>query len=151
MGATHNLPFQYLERYAQINKYFDPKLSDELVELLEQRDRDLEDFLRGSGGVGEIIIDHGDVIYVGHSKAFRASKSITLNHVSVHLFALASADIIVDILKNGIAVLTLTLPATTQAVTWTGNIAYGDGDYFQSYVSNAGAGGAGLVVQGAFN
>lgn len=50
--ATQNNPFQYLQRFPQLGGDFKEPLDDALREQLDQRDRDLEDFLgtlRGGG------------------------------------------------------------------------------------------------------
>lgn len=40
--------FQFLQRWSQIGELFKPKMSSEMIELLDQRDRDLEDYLTGA-------------------------------------------------------------------------------------------------------
>lgn len=103
------------------------------------------------GGVDEVIIDFGDQVYVGYSKAFRASNPLNLNHVTGLLFAVSTTDIVFDILRNGIAIQTFTIPALAQFVEVDVDYDYAEGDLYQAYVSSAGSGGLGLTVQGAFS
>lgn len=107
----------------------------------------------GNGGKGgEIILDFGDVIYVGPSKAFYAKEPLTLTNVLAHVVVPPTADIEVDVLRNGVTVDALTLPATDTFIELPGlSIAYADGDTWQMRVTNAGAGGSGLVCQGTFS
>lgn len=103
-----------------------------------------------TGGIGEIIIDFGDEIFVGYSKAFRASNDITLVHLSAHVFALSTSPIVFEVQRNGLFLQEVTLPALTRDIALVMSYDFEEGDFYQIYVSSAGAGGLGLVVQGVF-
>lgn len=140
--------FQFIQRWPQLAEFFTPKIPEDTIELLDNRDRDLEDFLEYIT-TGDIIIDFGDVIYVGVSKAYRAGVTTRLKKVVAHLAAIASANIVMEILKNGLVIGTLTIVAGQQEAQVDVNVGFAEGDYWQMRVTAA-SDGAGLVVQGSF-
>ena len=44
-GPTKNLPFEYLQRWEQVGALFTPALDVRASQMLEEKDRDLEDYL----------------------------------------------------------------------------------------------------------
>lgn len=120
--------------------------SKDAVAVLEKRDRDLEDFLTAQG---DVIIDFGDVIFVGPSKRYRVGTGAHLNQVVAHLSATGTTDTVMDIYKNTTVIGTLTIPAGDVEAQTDVGVAFGAGDYWQMRVTTA-SNGAGLVVQGSF-
>jgi hypothetical protein len=44
-ATTRPFVFEYQQRWAELAKFFDPPLSEDLIAMLDQRDKDLEDAL----------------------------------------------------------------------------------------------------------
>lgn len=114
-------------------------------------DRNFEEIDTG-GGIGEVIIDFGDVIYVGSSKGFWAKEGLTLKNIVAHVVVPPTSAVDFDILINGLTVGSGTLPAGDRSVELADlAIAMVAGDIWQMRITDAGTGGAGIVFQGTFD
>src|SRR5688572_27547517 len=112
MTVSDTLAFQFLQRWPQIIEDF-PGLDEptHTAELLDQRDRDLEDFLIGVGR-GHAIIDLGDgPILTGYTKSYLPLRQSRLSMVWGHVSVPPSTDIVAVVNKNGTPDVTLTIPA----------------------------------------
>ena len=49
---THNLPFEYTQRWTEVGPMLVPSADSQTLNLLNKRDKDLEDYLAGLGGGG---------------------------------------------------------------------------------------------------
>lgn len=105
--------FDFGQRWPELGKLFDPPLSVELIMLLDQRDRDLEDALNQQ----PIIFDH-DAGAPLRSKPWTAKSYATIKGWNVELGQdEAGADVplgvdwTIEMHFDGAVVETLTLPA----------------------------------------
>lgn len=111
MAASRNLPFEFVQRWPFLGREFEPDLSDELIEHFDQRDRDLEDFL-GSLGDTIRIIDMGDSITLtGYTKSHWIPSSVLLTVVVGVVSVPGTTDLVADVVRDGVSISTVTLPA----------------------------------------
>ena len=149
--ATQPLPFEYAQRWPFLKEFFPEPLSDELVEQMDQRDRDLEDFLVSVGGVLGII-DHGDgLVLTGFTKSIHALKPANLALVGGSLDVAGATSTVAKIFKNSLDTgLTLTIPAGAIFAYITANLGFALTDRWQMQVTSAGTGAQGLSFYGAY-
>lgn len=114
--------FEYVQRWHQLGKLFDPPLSEELIALLDQRDRDLEDALAQT----PIIYDHDGGAPL-RSKPWTAKSFGQVKGWNLELGQDEAGDDIVlgvdfelEMHFDGVLVETLTLPAGDAYVAHTG-------------------------------
>ncbi len=144
--ATKNLPFQFLQRWPQLTREFAEPLSDPLIELLDNRDRDLEDFLGTLGG-GVPTIDLGEsAVQTGFSKTWRFGKGFAMSQVVANLEVIGSTPTVLWVTRNGADQVQVTIPASTLYVSKVVSVPFVSGDSWQIRVDSAGTGAIGLSV-----
>lgn len=148
---TQNNPFEYVQRWPFLSPFFPEGLPTELTEHLDQRDRDLEDFLSGVGGVLGVI-DYGDaLVMTGFSKSFRPLKAAPLSVVAGGLEVAGTTSTVTKVYKNGLDTgVTLTIPAGATYAETTTNVSFGATDRWQMLVTSAGTGANAATFYGRF-
>lgn len=144
------LKFEYGTRYA--DQFREWGLPFEFAVALEERDRELEDFLSTVGGGGPQIIDMGDsAVYTGWSKPFYPLASTTLAQVRGIVTAASNTnETQATVFKNGtesLGVLTIPVDELKSNVLAV-NANLGPSDFWQVLVTQAGVGASGLTFYG---
>ncbi len=144
--AAKNLPFEFLQRWPLLTREFTEPLSPPLVELLDNRDRDLEDFLGTLGG-GVPTIDLGEsAVLTGWSKTWRFGKSFGMSLVVANLEVIGTTPTVLWVVRNSVDTVQVTIPASTLYVSQPISVAFAAGDRWQIRVESAGNGAVGLSV-----
>lgn len=157
MSVRNALPFEFPYRWNDVRRFFagadaavDAMLGDEAVSLMDQRDRDLEDFLAGMG-TGMPVIDLGDgAAPTGFSKGWWVSQGRVLERVTGTLTVPGSTDTVASVIRNGAAVGSITIPSGDLVATADIGEPYSTDEFWQMQVTTAGTGAGGLTYYGAF-
>jgi hypothetical protein len=149
MPTRYN-PFTYLQRWPQVAKEFDSPLGSALIEMLDTRDRDLEDFLGTlkTAAAGVVLNLRGQVTTVETDRYYPPPNLAPLQpeYFTASLTALGTGATNVEIRKNGVAVASLTPSASSGlhyvALTET----WGTEDYATIATTSFGVGARGLIA-----
>lgn len=121
-GASRQPVFEFTNRWADLSKLFPEPLSEELINLLEQRDRDLEDALNKQ----PVIYDH-DAGAPERSKPWTAKEFTRIRRWSSEIAQddagddiVLGADWTLELHYDGVMVAELTLPAGQAYVEYSG-------------------------------
>lgn len=144
-GASRFHPFEYLQRYPQIGKLLEPEISDNNIEILDQRDRDLEDYLAGAirpvktfnlnGPLEAIDSDIYYVPYYPRSRLFAGGIKVY-----------GSGTVTVELKRNGTVVSTINCTSTGLFVA-RHDIHWQYGDQMVANMASPGVGCEGCVVE----
>lgn len=142
------LPFEYEIRYGE--QFPEWGIPMEQAAHLEERDRQLEDFL-ASFNRPVLVIDVGDgAVPTGHTKAHWVGRPGSLARVTATLSVAGSTDTVASILRDGSSIGTVTIPAGDQVVTVEVGEGFDADSFWQMQQTTAGTGAGGLTYFGEF-
>lgn len=97
------------------------------------------------------IIDLGDgQVVTGYSKPYLPLSQTTLYVVYGNLSVAGSTDTVAEVNQNGVAMATLTIPASSTLASVTVSLPFEAEDRWQMNVTSAGSGALGLTFYGRF-
>lgn len=157
MSVRNALPFEFLPRWPDLRRFFagaeaaeDGAIGQEVLSWLEQRDRELEDFLAKLGS-GMPVIDMGDgAVPTGFSKGWWVNEARVLRRVVGTLSVAGATDTVANVVRDGASVGTITIPSGERVATADVGAAYEADQFWQQQVTTAGTGAGGLTFYGEF-
>lgn len=148
MASPTPLPFEYENRYADLYEEFG--IAFDTAVVMEERDRQLEDFLAGLRS-GAPVIDVGDgAVPTGHTKGYWIGTPGVLRRVTATLSVPGSTDTIANVLRNGSTIGAITIPANETVATAEVGGSFAADDFWQMQQTSAGTGAGGLTYFGDF-
>ena len=118
----------------------------------EQFDRNFDELARMAGGnPGTAVIDAGDgAVITGYTKKYWIREASTLADVTGVLEVAGTTDTVVNVIRTGYALGSLTIPANATTATVTFDAAFVAGDYWQIQQTTSGTGAIGPTYYGGF-
>jgi hypothetical protein len=101
--TTRLNPFTYLQRWPQVAKEFEPGLAAALVELLDNRDRDLEDFLGSIPGESQTFQpwESSAPVVVSESDPYPVQSGGSSLLLTVQFAVAPAGSVEVEVKRNG--------------------------------------------------
>jgi hypothetical protein len=97
-----------------------------------------------------VVIDFGDYVVVGISKAHQPGRLCELRAVGANLVQPGSGPSTLQVFRNGASLATLIIPAGVTRIFEVVDVGFNVGDYWQMRVASWSAGAAGLTIDGYF-
>ena len=143
--ASRNLPFEFAERWPQLGQRMD--LSSEVVELLDRRDRDLEDYLAGAERPVKTFHQKGAITVLA-SEEYAVPYAPRTRLWTGHITTFGTGPVVVTLNRRraGVTsvVATLSITASGLAVV-SAPLQWLYGDIMWAATTSAGTGNVGFV------
>lgn len=143
------MKFEFSRRWHQLKTGL--SVPPDVAVLLEERDRELEDYLEnvGGGGTNEIVFSlGGDLRLVKWGRYYERFAACTIESFYVSIDTAGTTNTVVALLRNGVSVTSATILAGANTGSSTSlSIAVVLGDYLQVEITTRGAGAKELVAQ----